>query len=205
MKLARVGLAVSILGIASSAAAEDKAAARQAYIQGSKYYDLNQYGEALEAFKRAYWNYEEPVFLYNIAQCHRALKHKAEAIDFYRSYLRKSPDAPNRADVQRMIADLERALAQERALAIAAPEGTLSESRPAPAHEATPAPNSAPAVTTTGTAPQRQPDKPLWKKPWLWGVVAASIVVVAGVAIGVGIAASSPSDPSPSFGTLKVN
>src|SRR6476620_3168172 len=107
MWIVRVGLVAAIIGIAATATAEDKAAARQAYVEGSKFYDLNQYTEALEAFKRAYWNYEDPVILYNIAQCHRALKHKAEAIDFYRSYLRKAPDASNRAEVQRMIADLD--------------------------------------------------------------------------------------------------
>src|SRR5436305_13211216 len=117
-------IAVSVL-LSLTARAEDKEAARKAYLEGQKYYNLAQYGDALEAFKRAYWNYEEPTFLYNIAQCHRALKHKSEAIDFYRSYLRKSPDARNRAEVQRIIAELEAALTQERALSTAPPQGTL--------------------------------------------------------------------------------
>src|SRR4051812_46734476 len=106
----RLVMIVVTLTTTVSAFAEDKDAARKAFQEGKRYYNLNQYPEALEAFKRAYWNYEEPTFLYNIAQCHRALKHKSEAIDFYRSYLRNAPDAPNRAEVERIIAELDQAL-----------------------------------------------------------------------------------------------
>jgi tetratricopeptide (TPR) repeat protein len=198
----RLSLIVVALAIAFPAAAEDKEAARKAYSEGSRYYNLNQYAEALEAFKRAYWNYEEPSFLYNIAQCHRALKHKSEAIDFYRGYLRNAPTTPKRAEVERLIAELDAALAQEKAVAKSPPEGTL----PAPTATASPPTTSAPpdAVVTT-TAPPAKTEKPLWKRGWLWGVVAGAAVVAAGVAIGVGVATSSPKDPSPSLGKATFN
>jgi Tetratricopeptide repeat len=48
-----------------------------------------------------------PAFLFNIAQCHRQLGNKQEAIKFYRSYLRKVPDAPNAEEVRKLIASLE--------------------------------------------------------------------------------------------------
>src|SRR5581483_1907493 len=114
------------LAVAVPAAAEDKAAARAAYAEGSKYYDLNQYALALEAFKRAYWNYEDPVILFNIAQCHRALGHKAEAVGFYRSYLRKASEPRNREEVQKLVSELESAIAQEKAVAAAPPQGTIA-------------------------------------------------------------------------------
>src|SRR5689334_23729146 len=103
MRSVRVYLILIAVALSSTARAEDKEAARKAYAEGQKYYNLNQYSDALDAFKRAYWNYEEPTFLFNIAQCHRALGHKKEAVEFYRSYLRNAPEAPNRADVQRII------------------------------------------------------------------------------------------------------
>src|SRR5512143_3705253 len=83
---------------ATGARAEDKAAARAAYAEGTKYYDLNQFEPALKAFEKAYWNYEEPAFLFNIAQCYRQLDRKPEAVKFYRSFLRKVPEAPNRVE-----------------------------------------------------------------------------------------------------------
>ncbi|HEX6837771.1 MAG TPA: tetratricopeptide repeat protein, partial [Polyangia bacterium] len=130
MGFVRVGVILVTVATAFSASAEDKEAARKAFSEGQRYYNLNQYADALEAFKRAYWNYEEPVFLYNIAQCHRLLKHKAEAIDFYRSYLRTAPHAPNRAEVERVVAELDAALQKDRALANAPPEGTIASPPP---------------------------------------------------------------------------
>jgi hypothetical protein len=210
MRLGVACIFLLILGTASVARAQDKAAARQAYLEGSKYYDLNQFDQALEAFKRAYWNYEEPVFLYNIAQCLRALKRKPEALDFYRSYLRKAPNATNRAEVQRLIGEMEQAVAQEKAVTTGPPQGTLAETKPAAPPPEKPATPAAPPPTTSSSteqtltsAPPPPRDKPAWKKPWVWGVVAGA-VVVAGVAITVGII-ESPRDPSPSIGALKVN
>jgi tetratricopeptide (TPR) repeat protein len=210
----RMALVAIAVGLATPAAAQDRAAARQAYTEGSKHYDLNQYAEALEAFKRAYWNYEDPVFLYNIAQCHRALKHKSEAIDFYRSYLRKAPNARNRAEVQRIMSELEAAVAQEKRVALGPPEGTMpGEARPAagaanaaPASSRSPAAASgaAPTELVTSAAPAARADKPLWKRGWFWGVTAASVAVVAGVAVGISLG-TAPRDPSPSIGRVQVN
>jgi len=150
-------LVVCMLAVMSSpAAAEDRAAARQAYIEASKYYDLNQYAEALEAFKRAYWNYEDPVILFNIAQCHRALNQKKEAIEAYRSYLRKAPDAKNRDDVQRIIGELDAAMTRERAVSVLPPQGTLEtqppETKP-PTETKSPTETKPPAETKTPPAP----------------------------------------------------
>lgn len=165
MGLMRVGVILVTVAMAFSAAAEDKDAARKAFSEGQRYYNLNQYAEALDAFKRAYWNYEEPTFLYNIAQCHRALKHKAEAIEFYRSYLRNAPQAPNRAEVERIIAELDAALQKDRAVANAPPEGTIA-SPPPPATTTAPQPattaTSAGALTTTTTTTT---PSPRWPNP----------------------------------------
>lgn len=45
--------------------------------------------------------------LYNIAQCHQKLGHVDEALTFYKTYLRRAPDALNRSEVERRIQDLE--------------------------------------------------------------------------------------------------
>jgi len=137
MGILRAGVILVMVSVAFSAAAEDKEAAKKAFSEATRYYNLNQYADALEAFKRAYWNYEDPVFLYNIAQCHRLLKHKAEAIDFYKSYLRNAPNARNRVEVQRVVADLEASLQQDRALANAPPEGPIQSTNTPPSTKIT--------------------------------------------------------------------
>jgi tetratricopeptide (TPR) repeat protein len=187
-----------MVATALPAAAEDKDAARKAYGEGARYYNLNQFSEALEAFKRAYWSYEEPSFLYNIAQCHRALKHRREAIDFYRSYLRNAPDSPRRPEVERIVAELEASLAKEKP----------SSPPPEPALGPPPATAPQPAPSLTATAPPAataRAQKPVWKRGWFWGVMGAAAAVVAGVAIGVGVAESPAKDPTPSLGRAAVN
>ena len=110
MRAAIAAIVLAIVLVSPTARAEDKAAARSAYAEGTKYYDLNNFEAALKAFEKAYWNYEEPAFLFNIAQCYRQLDRKKDAVKFYRSYLRKVPDAPNRSDVEKLIASLDAAI-----------------------------------------------------------------------------------------------
>jgi|SRR5581483_1277 len=189
------------LAVAVPAAAEDKAAARAAYAEGSKYYDLNQYALALEAFKRAYWNYEDPVILFNIAQCHRALGHKAEAVGFYRSYLRKASEPRNREEVQKLVSELESAIAQEKAVAAAPPQGTIAaDGKPTAAPPAAEAserkpnpPVASPALSLAAAPPAKTEPKPVWKRAWVWGVVGG--VLAAGVALGVGLGVGLQSNP----------
>lgn len=220
-------IALLLTAGSSTAMAEDRQAAKQAFEDGQKYYNLNQFGDALEAFKKAYWNYPEPTFLYNIAQCHRLLKHKAEAVEFYKSYLRNAPSTPRRAEVQRLIADLEAAIAKEQTATNAPPLGTAPSSPstststapvggappPEPATtQSTPPPSTAETSATTRAdlVAQSPPasdrhDRPVWKRAWFWGVIGGAAAVALGVGLGVGLGTSSTKDPTPSIGSVKVN
>src|SRR5262245_59275248 len=102
-----------VLG-ATAGHAEDKQAARNAYRAGVHHYDFGEYREALAAFKTAYQNFEDPSFLFNIAQCHRQLLEREEAIRVYRSYLRNAPSAANAGEVRELITRLERELSEEK-------------------------------------------------------------------------------------------
>jgi len=86
---------------------EAVASAREHFNQGNRHHELGHYQEALNEFEAAYMAVPDPVFLFNIAQCHRKMGHDKEAVDFYKSYLRNAPNAPNRADVQKRIQELE--------------------------------------------------------------------------------------------------
>ncbi|MDB4965162.1 MAG: hypothetical protein JWN44_851 [Myxococcales bacterium] len=191
MGAVRIGFVLFTLGLMSvPAAAEDKVAARKAFLEGSKYFDLNQYAEALEAFKRAYWNFEDPVILYNVAQCHRALKHKSEAIEFYRSYLRKRPDARNREDVQKIIADLTSAIEKEKAISDAPPLGPMPTDSRLTAAPVAPDNAQATPVAVSTSAPTRS-DKPVYQRGWFWGVIGGVVAVGVGVGVGVGLGTRS--------------
>jgi tetratricopeptide (TPR) repeat protein len=71
-------------------------------------YNLGRFSEALAEYEAAYLAVQDPPFLFNIAQCHRKMGNNKEALDSYRSYLRVAPAAPNRAEVQKRISELER-------------------------------------------------------------------------------------------------
>jgi tetratricopeptide (TPR) repeat protein len=92
---------------AVSAPGDEIAQARQHYGDGERHFNLAEYQEALVDFKEAYRLKPDAVFLYNIGQCHRKLGHVDDALTFYRNYLRLSSSAPNRAEVERRIHELE--------------------------------------------------------------------------------------------------
>jgi tetratricopeptide (TPR) repeat protein len=75
--------------------------------RGTSLYNLGRFSEALNEYEAAYLAVQDPPFLFNIAQCHRKMGNNKEALDSYRSYLRVAPAAPNRAEVQKRISELE--------------------------------------------------------------------------------------------------
>ncbi len=105
---------MALVGDSFAQVRDDKQAAKELYREGTRLYDLNEYGKALESFKKAYLSFEEPTLLFNIAQCQRQLGQKEEAAKSYRSFLRKVPNATNRAEVERLIAKLEEAIEKDR-------------------------------------------------------------------------------------------
>src|SRR3954470_20883410 len=111
--------------LTAPAHADNKQLAKDAFREGTRLYEVAEFQKALEAFKRAYLNFEEPTLLFNIAQCHRQLGDKQEAARFYKTYLHKMPNAPNRGDVVKMIDTLEQAIALERTVRTTPPTSTM--------------------------------------------------------------------------------
>jgi tetratricopeptide (TPR) repeat protein len=162
--------AALVCALAGVAFADNKEAAKESYSEGKRHYDLGEYDAALAAFKKAYLNYEEPVFLFNIAQCYRALGDRPGAVRSYRAFLRNWPKAPNREQVERIVSELEAAIAQDASARAAPPQDTLPPGKPTepprakpeePAHaEAQPKPTApveppgAPPATGTTTEPK---------------------------------------------------
>jgi tetratricopeptide (TPR) repeat protein len=115
MRVARAALVALLLGVSPAYAdeppaaphAEQDTAARAAYLEGARHFDLAEYQAALESFKRSYQLSGAPALLYNIGQCHLHLGQRAEALHFYRTYLQLSPDTTDRAQVERLIVTLE--------------------------------------------------------------------------------------------------
>jgi len=199
-----------------SARADDTASAKQQFDEGRKLYNVGDYADALQRFKRAYLIREDPVFIYNIAQCHRQLGQTKEALIFYRRYLSASPKAANRDQVERTISELEHASPVPAAAAPKEPppaQMTTPPTPPAPAPSPTPAPapvnldvapsSSQTPLVVTATEPTAPPDqptapaKPVYARAWFWGLVGGALVIAVVGAAAAGAFTSYEDAPCP--------
>ena len=199
---------------------DDAAQAKKHYVRGMAHYNLDEFDRAIEEFEAGYRLKPDPVFLYNVAQCYRRWKKPEQALDFYEKYLRQAHEPPNRAEVQQRIRDLRKLLKDAGKVESTQPTGplppagehveepkptpTVDETAPTTTPTATPAPTNTAEPTTGATTPTtspaldltRAPERPLYKRAWLWATVAAAVVVVA-VAVTLGVvfgAAASTSE-----------
>ena len=152
-RMARL-LAALVLLTAGTLAHADVAKARELFQRATRAYNLQKFEQSLELFQQAYEEKDDPVFLFNIAQCQRQLGQYDAAARSYRAYLSQAPNASNRSDVLARIADMDKAAQEQRAKQ--PPDGTQppgSETRTAEAPPPPPVTGAPPAVTAT--APPR--------------------------------------------------
>jgi tetratricopeptide (TPR) repeat protein len=201
-------------GAVRAADANATAEAKRRYAQGVRHYDLAEYEAALTEFKEAYRAADDPAFLFNIAQCHRKLGNLPEAITFYRTYLRRASNVPNRTELQRRIAELEHEQAlRERAAAASSPPPATAAGLTTPADRRAPAPSPVAVASASDPAAGREPaavlvgrdtgpspapgdaeSAPLYKRGWFW--VAAGAVAV-GAATAIIVATRQRGDAQP--------
>jgi len=200
-KIARsVSVVVALLAIAAPAAAgppaKPKAAgsstaakpqtpidqAKALTAQAELEYKVGHFQLALNAYSSAYEIYPTPALLFNIGQCHKLLKNHERAVFFFRGYLRDKPDAPNRAQVEGLLADSQRALDEEQAQAkkeAAEQERVAEEQRRAAAE----AQSRADAEASGRAAP---PPPPPPKSP-VFRITGLAVAGAGLVAIGTGV------------------
>lgn len=133
--------------------------AKRFFYSAQTHYRLGEFEQALHDFQDAYRLQQDPALLFNIAQCYKQLGRLDDSVRSYRFYLRDAANVPNRASVEKIIAELEQKIA-ERDRGTASPKPATSESppkpEPVPASPPTPvtAPASAqPAVATVVSSP----------------------------------------------------
>jgi tetratricopeptide (TPR) repeat protein len=164
--------------------------ARDLYKQGMTHYELGEFNLAIDEFKRAYALTSAPGLLFNLAQVYRMKKDPEQAVYFYRTYLRLVPDAPNRADVEALLAENQALLDADRAKKRAAAEVAAAAAAAAP-------PAAPPSVAAT--TPERSPSPPPRRRPWrreLWIGVGAGALGIAALATAAALGARSSSDAS---------
>jgi tetratricopeptide (TPR) repeat protein len=172
-----------------SAAADDRATAREHYRRGMKAYDLGHYGDAVKEFEAAYSAQDDPVLLFNLGQAYRFAGDYASAIRSYKSFLRRVPQNPHRAEVEARITELQKLLDDQNREKERPPSGAI-----APQPEVSPAPIAAPPPSATRAWP---PARPLKIAGLTLAGVGVASVILGGVFAGLaGSAADQASSPS---------
>ena len=209
---AALTLSVVLLASAGVTRAGDPNAekARGHFQQGDTYFKLEKYANALQEFEQAYLAKQDPSFLYNIAQCHRLMGNRVEAVRFYKRYLNDAPNAANRPVAEKHIRDLESALGAEELTGAhpAAPSASgpanapggpgpamppPQQTTPPPAGLAAPVPPPASDTMLTSPPPSPADEHPFYTKWWFW--TGAGAVVVGGLLL-VLLTNGDPSCPS---------
>jgi len=106
--------------VPSAIAHADEATARNHFNAGESAYNLGQFKEAAELFRKAYEQWPEPAFLFNLAQTYRQIGDCKQASFFYKRFLalkeqdtKKPIKAELKAEVEKRIVELEECMKRE--------------------------------------------------------------------------------------------
>ena len=131
--LLALGCAAMFLG-GSAHAAEDSAGkdksleeARQHAAKAKVHYDLGEFEKAAEEYTQVYRLRPLPALLFNIAQSYRQAGQYEKAKQFYKAYLRESPDAKNAPQVKSALKEIDELLAKEKRTRDAPPSGVRAQ------------------------------------------------------------------------------
>ncbi len=161
----------------------DLVAAKQAYEEALRAFNLGQWDEAVAGFQKSYKLSGDATLLFNVAQAHRQAGHVKEAIIAYKAFLRERPDTPHREMIEAKLKELESVAASktsaqkptnspaqtDRLTGIWVDpfqEKPVATPAPASASPSTPAPSAPPASTSLSPpAPSVPPVAPLAGSP----------------------------------------
>jgi tetratricopeptide (TPR) repeat protein len=153
-------LLTSAVARADAPSGETVDVARQHYRLGLELYMKSRFDEAAIEFETGYRLQPQPLFLYNIAQSARRAGRVDKAIDYYQRYLAASPNAPERAEVERQLVELEQLRAASR-------------------------PPQAATATTPAAAPAPRSRRGLWIGLGVGGAAVVVAAVATGLALGL--------------------
>jgi tetratricopeptide (TPR) repeat protein len=191
-------VAASLVAVPRSVAGPAEDTAREATRRAGIAYNLGRYDDAAAEYERAYEAVPDPVLLFNIGQSYRQAGKPEKALVSYRAYLRTAPtDAPNRAQVEVRVRELETLVVQQKASQAAPPPGTLPAPSPTPASAPAATPPSAAPVLVQAPEPAHDEPRPVYTRWWFWTAVGGVLVLGA-----VGIALASRGDPDLFTGDL---
>lgn len=118
---------------AAPAHAIDEVAARKAFERATAAFEHKAWDEAIKQYMMCYKLTADPTLLYNIAQSHKMAGHSSQALQYFKMYLVNVPDASDKKEVEKTIAELQGKLDKENPLAAKPkPEPSVATAKPKP-------------------------------------------------------------------------
>jgi tetratricopeptide (TPR) repeat protein len=96
------------------------------------HYDLGEFQQAAEEYIIVYRLRAIPALLFNIAQAYRQGGDYEKAKQFYKAYLRESPNLKNKSTIEQAIREIDELLAKQKQAKERPPTGVAAEPVPAP-------------------------------------------------------------------------
>jgi tetratricopeptide (TPR) repeat protein len=128
--MTRLAWAICIVMVSAAAAVADPKTEAKAHVKvADTAFKLGRFDEALAEYAKAYELFPAPPLLFNLAQCHKNLKHWERAVFFFEGYLRERPEASNRSVVEDLIRESKEELAKEQAADAKQHEDEVAEAR----------------------------------------------------------------------------
>jgi tetratricopeptide (TPR) repeat protein len=112
---------VFIFPLAADGQQDPVVEAKQLYERGMAHFQLEEFDAAIEKWQAGFRMRPVPEFLYNIGQAYRLSRRPEKAIAAYKGYLRMSPRAANRNEVERQVSLLTRLIEHTEGAATAPP------------------------------------------------------------------------------------
>lgn len=173
-----------------------------------RHFQNKEFLKAAEELRIAYIIEPKPLLLFNIGQAYRRAGRPQEALTAYEKFLRDDPTSTLRPetegycnDMRTLIAEQERKAQIERALA--SEQQRAQEQAAALRDEQERGKNTQQALTIERQRNERERRRPIYRRPWFWGVIGAAVVAVGtSVALGVTLA---PRDRPTDGGFVEVN
>jgi len=191
--LVRTAAVLAVLLIATPVHAEDvllaklpKVKGREAHahiVSGNAYYRTKEFERALDEYKQGLQLEDAAIFLYNIGQCHRALRRWDDAIWVFRRFLDRAKPEPELVErVEGFIKDAEQSEAMDKKQAVLRePIDAASPGEPK-APQASSAPHASPSMA----APLKPATRVVHGEPWYRDPLGWIETGVGVVGIGVG-------------------
>jgi tetratricopeptide (TPR) repeat protein len=178
---------------------EALAQAKQHFEAGKNAYNAGDYVTAIREFKAAEALRPSPILAYNIGLANEKLGKKRVALKYYKRYLEEMPNAPNRAEVDGRIAQLEQDVASQPPPPPPQPDqpppptAEQPGDMPPPPQAAQPAGTYDPYGSTAQPVPVGQTapkKKSYW---WVWLIVAGGGLILIGIIVAVALTVGSTS------------